>query len=522
VSANEDFMVQGLGVDAADFPTEPLDLWRNVLAARPTPTSALPSSIAVAAYAAPDLYPPNVLARCMLNVVHAAVSANLRVRVSSTWYEGTGDWLALVGPPGATKSPSMNLATDPLHSAQVRLNIQYRNARAAWEKLPREERGPEPAQRILMTGDATLAALGKALAENPHGVLLQHSELSALIAQMDNPNASRGASERGDWLALADAIRAHTTLRIGRGVVDVRNWTASVLGAMTTEKIEELVRNLIADGLLARFGVVEVPELPISDKLEPDDPDALRKYTEVVERLVAWHDKLEERTDIRLSPGAVTLFAAQRKAWLEDRRIYQMTMPRLSERIAKYPGLLARMALALHTYKAAEADNWGEIVTKQISESTMHDACAIMLAQADADRQFYVGLDGAAATPGHALAQRIADWLLEHGTEQFGLADLTRGPRAWREAAQDVATQALALEVLEQCGWIQWPKETPLWSGKGLSRGLKFTVNPAAHARFAGRADRVREMALELRERMKPEFAQRRCKHLSDRGGHGG
>lgn len=508
-------MTEASGGKEADAPFgDPLDLWQNVLGAQPIPATALPVTLARAAYAAPDLYPPNVLAACMLTTVHAAVSANLRLRVSSSWYEGTGWWLALVGPAGAIKSPSMNVAVDPLKSAQTRLNIAHRRAREEWEKLDKAERGPEPVLRILTTNNSTIEALGSALRDNPHGVLLQHSELSSLIAAMDNPNASRGASERGDWLALADAIRAHTVLRIQRGVINVPNWTATVLGAMTTAKIEDLVRNLIADGLLARFGVVEVPELPISEKLEPNDVDAYRLYGEVIERLVEWQDKLTEQTRVMPTAEAMAMFATQRRLWLEDRRVYQTPMPRLSERIAKYPGLLARMALALHAYEAAEKNDWLRLIGT-LSEETMYRARAIMLAQADADRQFYVRLDGAAATPGHVLAQRIAEWLLEHNTQEFGFTDLQRGPRAWREADDSIETQALALELLDRCHWIRWPAGTNLLSGRRLTRGVRFTVNPAAHERHAARAEHVRQMASELRARMEGDFAQRRRDELT-------
>jgi hypothetical protein len=161
------------------------------------PTAALPPAAReLVDYGVASGLPGALVAGAALAAAAAAIGPNAQIEVSGRWHERPIIWTANIAPRGAGKTPSQDLAFDPLrnHDAQV----------------AEEEEGTE-----ILLGDQTLEALARTLHESHGAGALDLDELSVLLRGIGEYKGG-GGGDRGRLLQLwSGAPWAYT--RVGGG-----------------------------------------------------------------------------------------------------------------------------------------------------------------------------------------------------------------------------------------------------------------------------------------------------------------
>lgn len=201
------------------------------------------------------------------------------------WHEYPNLWAAIIGRPGAMKSPALNAILAPLRAietqwaaqyadaisqhetATLRASIAYKAALTNAQKAakdgsdfdtPEKPNLEPPVCRRLLTSDPTEAKLGELLSQNPNGITLELDELAALNAMFEREPSLREFCLKG-W----SGKDSHTIDRIGRGTVRVEAVCLSIIGGIQPGRIAPAVRAAMqgagGDGLLQRFQLIAWP-----------------------------------------------------------------------------------------------------------------------------------------------------------------------------------------------------------------------------------------------------------------------
>src|SRR4051794_4474090 len=269
-------------------------------------------------------------------------------------------------------------------------------------------------------------------------------------------------------------------------------------------RLRPMVKDLSSDGLLQRF----MPIFPA--QITPDDPDdddraPDKKAIDAYEKLIVGLRAL--RPPARDGGGFLEVWAGanskpvRRQLFTLIERIERdpaLPAP-LKETVAKWRGLLARLALVFHCVRVAEAktsqtsptphDKWDEIhFTSEVEllPSILEMAANfIRRVVAPSTFRFYreLGLDG------DPNARWIAGFILARGLTKLSARDIGR---AYRELRGDLPGIVRAMELLEHAGWV---------AGDGHPKRPTWDVNPLVHQHFLAKAEaerqrREREMEL--------------------------
>lgn len=493
----------------------PGNLWGATAPTPPLPRGLLPRTIEDLAFGKPEVFSAAALAAAALATCSIAVSDYIRLLVNPTWRECFRLWVGLHGPSSALKSPTMSAALAPLMREQnTRIQEHAERLRARERRLATnpEENESRPACVRYVSHNSTIEALTELARHTDHGIGLVHNELSALIATMDGQYRERSASERGHWLATYDG-GPHLTDRIGRGEIVVNNFSLSVLGAITTDKLAGILRGTIADGLMSRITLVEVPVLAPSDDLDAIPYEICRAYDGLVACLLG--NRPTRPHDMQLAPAAREVLGAAKRRWQEEASLQADRLPRYAERLGKLTGVAARIALGFAVIDAAEGDDLFPsgrpaktfALPTTVDRSQMQRACDYVDYLARHDLAFYAQAAGHEIAPGVGMARQIAAWILQHARDSFQLGDVTRGILEWRFFKN--IDQFSALELLDQLGWIR-PSDDPWYRGISFIRGVTWTVNPGVHTLYQARAEAARRAAADAKRRLTESIAERR------------
>lgn len=418
------------------------------------------------------------------------------------WHEYPNLWAAIIGRPGAMKSPALGAALAPLRRveglwseeharsmgdyerASVRAKIERKAALARAEKLAKASRDfeipeqtdlTEPVCRRLLTCDPTEAKLGELLAQNPHGMALELDELAALHALFE-----REPSLREFFLKGWNGKEGHTIDRIGRGTVRIPAMCLSVIGGIQPGRIAPLVRSANqgagGDGLLQRFQLIAWPDGWHEEWQNVDrSPDTAAKN-----EAFAVFDRLAHLTPeqfpvasefgprgLRFSPEAQATFddwharlhAALRTAALPEA---------LEASLAKGAKAVAGIALICEL-----ADDPG-------AQTIGPEALALALEWArvsESHTRRLLNCHHAAEVEAARLIWRK----IEEGklTDGFSAREIKRAQ--WKGLGDPVAVDE-ALASLAECGWVSANKVN---AGSGGRPSCTFIVNPKAREQFS-------------------------------------
>ncbi len=413
-----------------------------------------------------------LLAGCV-GAACAMLSDEVRLCVSprSSYYESPRLWLAVVGGPGAGKSPGIKQAMSPVYAI-------HRELLDAWTKASEEVQDPDPPP-ALYTSDATTEALAELLRASDRGILYMTDELEAWLSAHDAYRTGAG-KDRGEWLRLYDG-GPHQVHRIRRGAFFVPNWGASLLSATTPAALSKLSAKLPDDGLLQRILLVlaRPRELPRETSLHVDTKQAAEAWADALRRLYGFPAGV-----VHLTPDASAAFAAEQEELHRVTIAFEDVHPPYASHLAKRSAMLARLALV---FQALDGEMYGNVISGKV----MAMAIRFMRRQERHAQAVYGSMLG--ADTGMALAKDIGRSILAANLHNFNRRELTHKCKAFRGAEE--ATRKAALSLLSDCGWLFGGVES-------MTYGAEWLVDDRVHTLFAAHGEAARARRAAVRDRL--------------------
>jgi len=328
----------------------------------------------------------------------------IRPKFRDNWTERGNLWLAIIGRPGAMKTPAMTAVLKPLHSLAdlahqtfVTAQADYEHSKMKAELLNEAARStfkanvkklgaaadlqqtelPTPPRHVrLMTTDSTVEALAEVLRDNPQGIGVYRDELVGLLRSLDR-EGQEGA--RGFYLQGWNGSGSWTVDRIGRGLyLHVPHVALSVIGSIQPGRLREYVREATSggagdDGLLQRF-MLAWPDSNSAWRHVDRYPDnkAAMQAQDVYSRLLSVDPlALQAEPDLnaddhflRLSPEASEVFIewlTLLEATLRDGSV----MPALEAFLSKMRKTVPALALLFHLADCPEGGAVGAASMKR-------------------------------------------------------------------------------------------------------------------------------------------------------------
>lgn len=425
-------------LDAGGTPERLLALAEAALATAPTPeVKSIPPSPALAVFpirvlppsmrkliesgSAAMLVPAEFIAVPMLVLAGSIIGNAWEIELKTGWREGPNLYAAIVGDPGAKKTPSMKLALRGLHRIQERLGIEYRAAKASydeemalWEKAPKKERGAPPTAPVfkhVWTSDSTTEALAEMLASSK-GIVLFRDELVGWVKSMDQYRSGKGA-DRQHYLSMWSRSQIKIDRKSNPVPIIVDRPCLSVVGGIQPDVLPDLVENAARDdGFVDRL-LFSYPDIG-DDHWTDTGVDQAAQVA--VERLFSNLYDLTgaEMPDGEIAPRSAHLSDEALKLWGEwyEENAEEYRSDALPSSLkgswAKMPSQLARLALILHIGHAADAD---QRPTARISEETLAKAIVLV----DYFKTHTRAVLGELRAPRPQLEERILRGLQERG-----------------------------------------------------------------------------------------------------------
>lgn len=366
--------------------------------------------------------PSEFIAVPTLVLAGAVIGNAWEIELKGGWREGPNLYAAIVGDPGAKKTPSLKLALRGVHAIQSRLAAEYRAAKAdfdeeyaLWEKSPKSARGEAPHApkfKHLWTSDSTTEALAGMLAE-AKGLVLFRDELVGWVKSMDAYRSGGKGADRQHYLSMwsRSPIKIDRKSRPDPIVVD--RPCLSVVGGIQPDVLPELVEKASRDdGFLDRL-LFAYPDIGIDRWTEGGVDEDVQVAAE--RTFAAMYDLAgAEMPSGDVVPRVARFEHQTRQLWREwyDETADEMRDDALPASLkgiwAKLPSQLARLSLILHVSWAADA---GEAVLAIIPEETL--AAAIVLA--DYFKAHARVVMGEVRTPRSRLEDRILRGLAAGG-----------------------------------------------------------------------------------------------------------
>jgi hypothetical protein len=499
----------------ADLPLEPYDPWGHF--DPPTlPRGILPNVIEDVAVEQGRLIgcdPAAIALSCLVGC--AAVikdGIKLQPKVHNTeWTESARIWGLNVGDPSTKKTPAAKVGMAPLIAIDKRMALEYNNAMAEYERLPKQEQHltPTPKRIRLMVFNTTVEACQEIMKDSPNGIIAFQDELSSWFGSMEKYSNGRGAmADRSFWLKAYDGGYAPVD-RIYRGQVFIENQSACLLGGIQLEPIRKIANESEDDGLLQRtLPLILKPAVP-----ECDEPG--NGATEEYKRLIDSLHKLEPPRGGHFDFNGTPLrFDAEAQKYRNelDVRHCNLSMglkslnPKLASHIGKYNGIFARLCIIWHCCEHAS----GPLPTT-VSEKTARRAGAFLhdflLPHAMAFHSSILGM-----SDDHDQLTDLAGYILAKGLTTLTSRDVKQSVRTMKKC--DRRAWESALNQLDAWGWLD------IVPGARTTSPPYGVINPMVHRKFAAKAKeeverrkRVREIMVALGEgrRRVHEFCRQCC-----------
>lgn len=293
--------------------------------------------------------PPDYLGAGLLPVLGVAIGGEVSLQVTETWSESALVYVALVGPPGARKSPAIDLLMKPVWEAERSLEDA---ARAEAEEADWKE--VEPPQ--IVVDDSTIEALFGVLERNPRGVILQPDELIGWIAGMNQYKGGLGR-DRQHWLSIWSR-RPIKVSRVKAASRTIRKPYVSVLGGVQPEPLEDLMHGR-DDGLLPRLLMAKGEFVTPKLRRGVVDPAVTSRYADLWNRL---RDEGAIEQVVRFTEAGFDRF----ESWVNEHyKTLEKLPPELSGAWAKMDGQACRLCLILA--RVMDSDVTPEIVERAVA-----------------------------------------------------------------------------------------------------------------------------------------------------------
>lgn len=411
-----------LALSTAPTPAESRPIPPPALAA--FPTAVLPPSMRglITSGERAMLVPAEFIGVPMLVLAGAVIGNSWEIELKGGWREGPNLYAAIVGDPGAKKTPSMKLALRAIHAIQERLYGEYRAAKAGyeeemalWERTPKKERGapPEaPKFNHVWTSDSTTEALAEMLS-NAKGLVLFRDELVGWVRSMDAYRSGGKGADRQHYLSMWSRSPIKIDRKSRPDPIIVARPCLSVVGGIQPDILPDLVEHASRDdGFIDRL-LFAYPDIGDDHWTDAGVDEAAQEAVEALfSNLYDLTGAEMPSGDVvprvaRLGPDARPLWREWYDAHQEEYRDEHLASS-LKGTWAKLPAQLARLTLILHIGHAIDA---GQVPLAVISADTLASAADLV----DYFKEHARAALGELKTPRPQLEERILRGLREHG-----------------------------------------------------------------------------------------------------------
>ena len=404
-------------------------------------------------------------------------------------------WGGLVGDSGTAKSPILNDSKRAAENIDKALLDESRQALSRWmdscqrAKEDKQEMPPKPPWKQRNALDTTTEALGLLLLDNPEGVNMYHHEITEFIGRMDAYSGKDGGKDRGVYLRSYDG--GYVTInRAGKAVpMVIDNFSVGMLAGIQPEKLAYLFKKSGggSDGLYQRFLMYCLQPAGEVDYMAMESPFTQHNVNMVFEQIHSWIGEVS--VNARLSDPARMLMQDYHN---NIRKLASRTpAQRFAEHLNKFPGMLGRVAFALHCIHAA-AEN--KVPPPLVDTATMNQAIVLMRVMYRHSEAVYQILDQATGDV-RGLVVSAAEAILSKSWETFKRGDLTRNATHWQGA--DSRQTEGAIDYLIELGWIADITPPAMPGKRGRRSDGVYAVNPDVFHRFKGHRDRITEARAE-------------------------
>src|SRR5665213_2547812 len=301
--------------------------------------------------------------------------ARVRVKRHDDWYEVGNLWGGVVADPGSLKTHAIKRIVKVLNRLEDDAFQQFSEAKAqyerdkeaykerkdAWKQQQRQahtingdevqefgENPPvEPTCVRFILNDGTVAKVQLISSENPAGLLLFRDEWAGFFAMLDLKGRE---TDRSFYLESWNGDQTHNVDRIERGTIRAKICLSLFGGIQPAPLRRYLLAAILGgagdDGLAQRLQVLVYPDMPeefVNIDREPDH-EAEESVTNVF-RTVAI--RLPDEFAARFDDDAQEYFNQWRET-LERRLRNEQMPPYLKAHLAKYRGLMPRIAMLAH------------------------------------------------------------------------------------------------------------------------------------------------------------------------------
>lgn len=479
-----------LEVDAAED-VEPADIF-SVGAAPELPVDCLPQVLRTRAFDVSERVScnPELAVFPGMCAINFAAGARVRVQLLQNDEEFLQppifySFVAL--PSGTGKSPPRKAMFEPIQDIQNAEEKIYKEELEIWQELPKKGRGPAPTRKVSITTNVTSEGLIRALARNPQGVLVTPDELAGLLNGANQYKGGRG-NDVETLMELYDGSAISSTRKSDEASDYLSATQVNVYGTIQPKVLPTLIREEnVNSGLVARFGLAAYPKeinrVPVDRQPDVEARDNWQKLLRSLRQ--AFEGDIEDKVVFRFESDAQPLIAEWRKKHLAE---LKKTPEPFRAHLAKYQGLLARIALCFHLakmfplepeskhshYDGTEVLQWN-IPADPISKETLREAMRFLDTYLKPHAQrLYAVVDNA---PGRAMGCRIASEILlaDPRLSTITVSEIMRRSRTGMKVDRQIAD---GFRYLDSMGWGSFDEHDQSQSKKPAKR---FTVNPRIH-----------------------------------------
>jgi hypothetical protein len=230
------------------------------------------------------------LAAAMLAVAGAVIGRKRLIQLTK-YPQHASLYMALIGESNAGKSPAIRFAMQPLKERQridedayQAAKREYKAALKQYESSKGDEPEPTPPrQKIHYTTDATLEGLHEIMLHNPNGTLLERHELIGFFKDF---NKYRKGSDEEAYIQMYDGEDVPLK-RTGKDQLFIYNPALTILGGLQPEKLEEIPKSSVDNGLMNRFLCVFPETTPKEHSDEPMSPTHTQTWGNAINKLLA-------------------------------------------------------------------------------------------------------------------------------------------------------------------------------------------------------------------------------------------
>lgn len=311
------------------------------------------------------------LAAATLVALSAAVGNSVMLEAMPGYHVKCSLYLAVVAPPGASKTPALKKAfsiveeyDSHLYQGYGKLMKEYRDEMSQYQRDKKANREPEKPQfRQVLIKDSTIEMVVKILSNNPAGCCLLADELSGFLARM---NQYKDGDEVQKWLELWSGAPV-LMQRITRDENKVENPFCSIVGGIQPGVLEGLSKSENEhNGFYHRFLFCYPEPQQKPEWMQVAVPGAVKTgFQDLFYTLLVGRDA--ETVVYQLSEAANSLY----KRWFDHKNIkYNRAQnDQIKGIIAKYQDYCLRLALLLQA--VGEPARFGGIVGEAAMEGAI-------------------------------------------------------------------------------------------------------------------------------------------------------